>query len=292
MTASQHMLQANGLRFRAMVDGPATGDMFILLHGFPEGAESWSRQLGPLAAAGYLAVAPDLRGYGLSDAPDGVDSYGIDHLVEDVRWMIKAFGRPAAHVAGHDWGAMVAWFFAGRYPEMTKTLTVLSVPHPAALAAASKNDEDQQRRSRYVALFLQQGKAERVLADDDYRRLRHMFTIGPHPDAVPKSVIGHFIQSLSRPGRLTSALNYYRANLAAGGGAWEALPGMEIGPITSPTVMLWGDEDPALGRRAAEETGRHVKGEYRLEVLEGAGHWLQFERADEVSRALVAVATK
>jgi pimeloyl-ACP methyl ester carboxylesterase len=290
MSASQHMVQANGLRFRAMVDGPPTGDMFILLHGFPEGAESWAQQLGPLAAAGYLAVALDLRGYGLTEAPEARDSYGIDHLVEDVRWMIKAFGRPAAHVAGHDWGAMVAWFFAGRYPEMTKTLTVLSVPHPAALAAASREDEDQQQRSRYVALFLMEGKAERVLADEDYKRLRHMFTIGPNPDAVPRNAIEHFVRSLSRPGRLTAALNYYRANLAQGGGAWEALS--NIGPITTPTVMVWGDQDPALGRRAAEATGQHVKGEYRLEVLEGAGHWLQFERPDEVSRALVAVGTK
>ena len=284
MTASQHMVQANGLRFRAMVDGPSDGEMFILLHGFPEGAESWSRQVEALAAAGFLAVAPDLRGYGLSDAPADLASYTIDHLAEDVRFIITAFGRPAAHVAGHDWGAMVAWFFAGRYPEMTKTLTALSVPHPAALAAASRDDEDQQTRSRYVGLFLQAGKAERVLADDDYRRLRFMFTIGPNPDAVPRSVVEHFIRSLSRPGRLTAALNYYRANLAADGGAWESLT--DIGPITAPTVLLWGDQDPALGRRAAEATARHVEGEYRLDVLEGAGHWLQFERPGEVSLAL------
>jgi pimeloyl-ACP methyl ester carboxylesterase len=290
MTASQHMVQANGLRFRAMVDGPVGGEMFILLHGFPEGAESWSSQLDALARAGFLAVAPDLRGYGLSDAPDGVENYAIDHLADDVRFMITAFGRPAAHVAGHDWGAMVAWFFAGRYPEMTKTLTVLSVPHPAALAAASRDDEDQQARSSYVGLFLQQGKAEHVLADDDYRRLRFMFTIGPNPDAVPRNVIDHFIRSLSRPGRLTAALNYYRANLVAGGGAWEALT--DIGPITIPTVLLWGDQDPALGRRAAEATGQLVEGEYRLEVLQGAGHWLQFERPGDVSLALIAGASQ
>ena len=290
MTASQHMVQANGLRFRAMVDGPAGGEMFILLHGFPEGAESWSRQLDALARAGFLAVAPDLRGYGLSDAPEGVESYTIDHLAQDVRFIITAFGRPAAHVAGHDWGAMVAWFFAGRYPKMTKTLTALSVPHPTALAAASRDDEDQQARSRYVALFLLQGKAERVLADDDYRRLRQMFTIGPNPDAVPRSVVDHFTRSLSRPGRLTAALNYYRANLAASGGAWESLA--DIGPITMPTALLWGDQDPALGRRAAEATGQHVEGEYRLEVLQGAGHWLQFERPSEVSFALTAAASK
>src|ERR1700693_261854 len=284
MTASQHMIQANGLRFRAMVDGPATGEMFVLLHGFPEGAESWSRQLGPLAAAGYLAVALDLRGYGLSDAPEGRDSYGIDHLVEDVRLMIKAFGRPAAHVAGHDWGAIVAWFFAGRHPEMTKTLTALSVAHPAALAEASRVDEDQRERSRYVALFLIEGKAEHVLADEEHRRLRAMFSRGPSPDAVPHTVVDHFVRSLSRPGRLTAALNYYRANLVAGGGAWAALT-QEV-KITMPTTLLWGDEDPALGRRAVEATAEHVDGPFTLEVLEGAGHWLQFERPDEVSRSL------
>jgi pimeloyl-ACP methyl ester carboxylesterase len=290
MTASQHMLRANGLRFRALVDGPADGDMFILLHGFPEGAESWSPQLEALAAAGFLAVAPDLRGYGLSDAPEEIESYAIDHLAEDVRFMITAFGRPAAHVAGHDWGAMVAWFFAGRYPEMTKTLTALSVPHPAALAAASRDDADQQARSRYVGLFLKPGKAELVLEDDEYRRLRSMYRAGPSGDAIPEKVIQHYVRSLSRPGRLTAALNYYRANLAVDGGAWEALT--NIGPITMPTVLVWGDQDPALGRQAVEATERHVDGPYRLEVLEGAGHWLQFERPGEVSFALTAAASK
>ena len=290
MTASQHMLKANGLRFRAMVDGPADGEMVILLHGFAEGAESWSKQVDALARAGFLAVAPDLRGYGLTDAPEGVESYSIDHLGDDVRFIITAFGRNAAHVAGHDWGAMVAWYFAGRYPEMTKTLTALSVPHPAALAAASRGDEDQQARSRYVGLFLIEGKAEEVLARDDYRRLRSMFSLGPNPDAVPRSVIDHFTRSLSRPGRLTAALNYYRANLGAGGGAWETP--IRIGPITMPTTLLWGDQDPALGRSAAEATAQHVEGEYTLEVLEGAGHWLQFERPAEVSRTLTAAASK
>jgi pimeloyl-ACP methyl ester carboxylesterase len=288
MTASQHMLQANGLRFRAMVDGPSDGPMFILLHGFPEGAESWAHQVDALAKAGCLAVAPDLRGYGLSDAPEGVENYAFGHLVADVREVIKAFGRPAAHVAGHDWGALVAWAFAGRHPEMTTTLNVLSVGHPEAIAAASRDDEDQRARSSYVALFLQEGKAERVLAAEDYRRLRHMFSIGPNPHAVPRAMVEHFVRSVSRPGRLTAALNYYRANLRPGGAGWESLA--HIGPITMPTVLLWGDQDPALGRLGAEKTGGHVQGAYRLEVLEGAGHWLQFERPVDVSSALTAAA--
>jgi len=289
MTASQHMVQANGIRFRAMVDGPPQADMFILLHGFPEGAESWSRQVDSLAKTGSLAVAPDLRGYGLTDAPEGTDSYAIGHLVDDVAALIKAFGRASAHVAGHDWGAVIAWFFAARHPEMTKTLTVLSVGHPAALAAAAREDQDQRERSRYIDLFLMEGKAEQVLAADDYRRLRSMYAIGPNPEAVPRSVIEHFTRSLARPGRLTAALNYCGANMSAGAEAWAQMA--NIGPIKPSTVLLWGDQDPALGRRGAETTSGHVEGDYRLEVLEGAGHWLQFERPDEVSRALAAAAT-
>ena len=284
------MVQANGLRFRTMVDGPPQADMFILLHGFPDGAELWSRQVDALATAGYLAVAPDLRGYGLSDAPDTKESYSIDHLVDDVAALIKAFGREAAHVAGHDWGAVVAWYFAARHREMTKTLTALSVGHPAALAAASKDDEDQQARSRYVGLFLLEGKAERVLAEDNFRRLRLTWSIGPNPEAVPRSVVEHFTRSLARPGRLTAALNYYRANLTAVGAAWEGLA--NIGPIATPTVLLWGDQDPALGRRGAEATRTYMEGKYELRVLEGAGHWLNFDRPDEVTRALTDAASR
>ncbi|GAC1473494.1 MAG: alpha/beta hydrolase [Candidatus Dormibacteraceae bacterium] len=288
MTASQHMVQANGLRFRTMVDGPAAGEMFILLHGFPEGAESWTKQVDALAKAGYLAVAPDLRGYGLTDAPEGVDNYAMDHLVEDVAALIKSFGRTEAHVAGHDWGALVAWFFAGRHPEMTKTLTALSVAHPAALAEASRVDAEQREKSRYVSLFLLEGKAEQVLADEDYKRLRGMFSLGPNPNAVPRGIADHFTRSLSRPGRLTAGLNYYRANLGQGGGAWASLT-QEL-KITAPTTLVWGDEDPALGRQAVEATAEHLQGPFSLEVLEGAGHWLQFERPDEVSRALTRAA--
>ena len=283
---SQHMVQANGLRFRTMVDGPADGELCILLHGFPEGAESWTKQVDALAKAGALAVAPDLRGYGLSDAPEGVEQYSIDHLVEDVRGIVTAFGREQAHVAGHDWGGLIAWFFAGRHPEMTKSLTALSVGHPAALAEAARTDDDQRARSRYIALFLEEGKAEQVLSEENYRRARAMFGMGPEPQAVPLGMVDHFVRSLSRPGRLTAALNLYRANLSRPA-AWAALAG-ELS-VTAPTTLVWGDRDPYLGRRGTDDTSRFMGAGYRLVVLEGAGHWLQFERPDEVSRALTGV---
>jgi pimeloyl-ACP methyl ester carboxylesterase len=272
------MVQANGLRFRTMVDGPATGPMVILLHGFPEGAESWTRQVGALAGAGALAVAPDTRGYGLTDAPSNVSDYAIDKLTADVAGLIKAFGRDRAHIAGHDWGAIVAWFFASQHPEMTESLTVLSVGHPAAAAAAIRNDEDQAKRSEYIRLFLMEGKAEQVLTEDDNRRMREMFgdLAGP--------TVEHFIRSISRPGRLTASLNYYRANFGRGLDWWSRANDVKV---EAPTVLLWGDQDAFLGRWQAEHTKDHMAHDYRLDVLAGAGHWLQFERPDDVSRALV-----
>jgi len=283
------MVQANGLRFRTIVDGPSSGELVILLHGFPEGAESWSRQVATLAKAGALAVAPDLRGYGMTDAPERVEDYAVQKLTEDVAAIIAAFGRTEAHIAGHDWGALVAWFFAGAHPEMTKSLTVLSVGHPAAVAEAGWKDEDQRKRSRYIGPFMLQGKAEQVLANDDYRGLRDFFALPPNPQAVPRSVVDNYVRSLARPGRLTAGLNYYRANFSDPP-AWAARAGQL--KVTAPTVLMWGDQDPALGPLQAETTARHMTGDYRLEVLEGAGHWLQFERPDEVGRSLVEVVTK
>src|SRR5207244_3156092 len=199
VTASTHMVKANGLRFRTLVEGPPDGDMVLLAH------------------AGFLAVAPDLRGYGLTDAPEGVENYSMEHLVADAKGLIEAFGRTSAHIAGHDWGAVVAWYFAGAYPDMTATLTALSVGHPAALAAASREDPDQQTRQTYIGLFVQAGKAERVLTDQDSQRLRAMYRVGPNPDAMPERVVEGFVRSMTRPGRLTAGLNYYRANLKTGG---------------------------------------------------------------------------
>jgi pimeloyl-ACP methyl ester carboxylesterase len=280
MTASQHMVQANGLRFRVVADGPSAGDLVVMLHGFPEGAESWAKPLSKLAQAGALAIAPDMRGYGSTEAPPNVDDYAMPKLVEDVRAIIAAFGRTNAHVAGHDWGAVVAWFFAIEHPEMTKSLTALSVGHPAALADAMR-EEDQRTRSRYIDLFLLEGKAERVFEEDGRRRVRAMFG-----DKVPPAAVDRFDRALARPGRLTAALNYYRANLSPKE-PWSAL--RTDTPVAAPTTLLWGDDDPALGRAQAEETARHVTGRYRLEVLEGAGHWLQFERPAEVVSAMVSM---
>jgi pimeloyl-ACP methyl ester carboxylesterase len=290
MNIEKGRLQANGLTFSVLAAGRRDRPVVLLLHGFPEGKESWEPQLIALSDAGWRAVAPDLRGYGGTDAPKGVDAYAMPHLVADVEGLISALGEDQVDLVGHDWGSLVGWPFVSRHPRLVRTWTSLSVPHPSALAQASgldgnsKPDPDQRERSSYIGLFHKAGKAEEVLLDDGAQRLRAMYRFGPSPGAVPEETVAAFVSGFQREGRLTAGLNYYRANLKPA--AYAAYPPCP-NPITPPTLLLWGDQDPALGRKAVEATAALVEGPYRLIVLEGAGHWLQFERAGEVSRAII-----
>ena len=274
---------ANGLKFRCLAAGPEGGELALLLHGFPEGAESWSAQVEALGEAGFLAVAPDLRGYGGTDCPVGEDAYRLPHLIDDVEGLISALGHGRCHLAGHDWGSLVGWSFVSYRPHRLRTWSALSVGHPDAFAETIRDDTDQQQRSTYIRLFLQQEKAEDVLSEGDFHRLRGMFRSAGR-NVIPEAQIARFVQSLARPGRLTAGLNYYRANL--GGEARRGFPPAPH-PITVPTQLIWGDQDPALGAGQAQSTSRYVTAAYRLEVLEGAGHWLQFERPAEVASLLL-----
>lgn len=273
-------VQANGLRFRALAAGPAGGEPILMLHGFPEGAGSWAAQLAGLADLGHRAVAVDLRGFGGTDAPAAEADYAIENLVADVAGLVPALGWSSAHLAGHDWGALLGWVFVSQHPELVRSWTALSAGHPAALAEAVFTDPDQAARSAYIGLFRERGRAEALLAADGHRRLREILGSGPRPDAMPADVVDGLVAGFARPGRLTAALNYYRA----------ALPGLvpAMRPVTTSTVLAWGDQDPALGRAAAEATAAHVEGPYQLEVLEGAGHWLQAERPEAVTQILAA----
>jgi len=294
MNIEKGRLQANGITFSVLAAGGRDRPVVLLLHGFPEGKESWEPQLIALSDAGWRAVAPDLRGFGGTDAPKGVDAYAMPHLVADVEGLISALGEDQVDLVGHDWGALVGWPFVSRHPRLVRTWTSLSVPHPTALASASgldgnpNPDPDQRQRSAYIGLFHKAGKAEEVLLENGAERLRAMYRLGPNPDAVPEEMVSSFIQGFQREGRLTAGLNYYRANLS--GPAWSAFPPTPD-PITAPTMLVWGTEDPALGRRAVEATAAHVGGPFRLEVVEGAGHWLQFEAPERVSNLLVEFIT-
>ncbi len=178
-------LAANGLSFHCLADGPEDGPLALLLHGFPESAESWAEVLPALAGAGFLAVAPDLRGYGGTDCPEGGEAYGMAHLVDDVAGLVEATGRQRCHLAGHDWGALVGWAVVERRPERVATWSALSVGHPAAFLGSLRDDPDQQRRSEYVGLFLQPGRAEAVLATVPTSAQRRSVRSRPRSDPSP-----------------------------------------------------------------------------------------------------------
>ena len=250
-------LAVGDLVFEARADGPADGELVLLLHGFPQTSLSWRNQLDALAAAGYRAVAPDQRGYSPGARPADVAEYRVERF----------------HLVGHDWGGAVAWQVAGRHPERLRTVTSVSTPHPGAFRR-SLQDGEQRDKSSYI-LFFRSPEAEPFFLDNDAAGLRALYTAsGLSDDAVED-----YVRVLTQPGAMTGALNWYRA---ADLGLVEGL-----GPITTPTMYVWSTFDPALGRDAAEATAAQVEGPYRFEVLEGVSHWIPEEAPDALNALLI-----
>jgi len=258
--------------FDAFVDGSTDGELVLLLHGFPESAAEWHSVLPQLAAAGYYAVAPNQRGYSPGARPVGVESYHIDHLVDDVLSIADVLDTREFHLVGHDWGALVAWAVAGANPDRVRTLTIVSVPHPRPFAAARASDPDQQQRSEYIATFRVPDAPEHLFLDNDAAVLRLAVSA-----AGPELAAEH-VRVLTDPGAMTAALNYYRA--------WGTDLD-SVGPISVPTLFVWSTDDVALGRVAAEATAEWVSGPYRFEVLDGISHWIPEVAPDTVSRLVL-----
>ena len=262
------------LTFRARATGPADGRLVLLLHGFPQTSMSWAETMAALGAAGYRAVAFDQRGYSPGARPSGVEHYGLDSLVADVIAVADELGGHRFDLVGHDWGGLIAWHVAGRYPDRVRTLTVASTPHPLAFGAALRGElgGDQKAKSGYVDFFRSDG-AEEFFLGNDAAALRGMYS------TMPTEAAADYVAVLTQPGALTGALNYYRAT------EFHAQP--PAGDITSPTLYVWSTDDMALGREAAEATGQHVAGPYRFEVLEGVSHWIPEDAAEPFSRFLL-----
>jgi pimeloyl-ACP methyl ester carboxylesterase len=264
----QMQVAANGLTFDVRLSGPAGGTPVLMLHGFPQHGGMWSEVVPALNAAGLRTIAPDQRGYSPGARPADPAAYKMAECVADALGLLDALGVDTAHVIGHDWGAVVGWHLAGRYPDRVRTLTAISVPHPAAHGQAIREDPDQASRSEYVALFRQVDKAERILLEDDAQRLRAMFR------GVDPARIEEYVRPLQQPGALTGPLSWYRAL------SRSDLDG--LGRVAVPTTYVWSDRDVAVGRRAAEACAGWVSGEYRFVEIRGVSHWIPDEVPDVV----------
>lgn len=271
-------LDAGGFAFDARADGPDDGTLVLLLHGFPQSSYEWRHQLPVLAAAGFRAVAPDQRGYSPGARPDRVDDYHVDRLVEDVLGLADALGAERFHLAGHDWGAIVAWAVAARHPRRLLSLTSVSSPHPLAMVKAMGSPTgDQAKRSAYVNLFRLPRLPELYLLSGEAGGLRKLFWNSGYVD---RAAVDEYVRVLDGPQAITAALNWYRA-IDMG-----ALAG--IGTVEVPTLYVWSTDDPALGREAAEGTAAYVGGPYRFVELAGVGHWVPEDAADDLNVELLA----
>jgi pimeloyl-ACP methyl ester carboxylesterase len=250
----------------------------LLLHGFPEFWYVWRHQLVALGEAGYRVVAPDLRGYGQSDKPQGIDAYQIETLTDDVAALIHELGVEQASIVAHDWGGMVAWWHAMRHTEQVRTLSILNCPHPA-LRARMMADPAQLKRSLYMFAFQLPRIPEAVLRWNDHAIVRKV--LRTDSTALTDADIQRYADALD-PASTTAALNYYRAYLRRGKSLAK-----QLRPIDVPTQVIWGTGDRHLGIEYANPPTRWVWN-VRVEKLEGYSHWVQADAAAEVNRRLLA----
>ncbi len=277
-------VQANGLRFHVAQCGE--GDrLALLLHGFPERWISWRYQMPLLARLGYRVWAPDLRGYGESERPPGVESYAIEHLMEDVAGLIDVSGARQVLLMGHDWGAIVAWYFAMRRVRPLERLVILNVPHPGASAQVFRTWK-QLRRSWYALFFQIPRLPEFLLTRGGARPLAGIFrTRTRRPENFPEEVIETYRKSWLEPGAAKAMLDYYRALLRGGGMRRQRKLGMPV--IETPTLMLWGEQDLALTKATTFGTDRFVE-QLTLRYLPDASHFVQQDAHTEVNAMLEA----
>ncbi|MFN3980720.1 MAG: alpha/beta fold hydrolase [Caldilinea sp.] len=270
----------NGVNLHVVMAGPQDGPLVILLHGFPEFWYGWRRQMPALAAAGYHVWAPDQRGYNRSDKPAGVDAYRIDTLARDIVGLIEASGREQVYLVGHDWGAAVAWWVAGNYPQRIKKLAILNVPHPAVMRRTVLENDEQRKKSWYIFFFQLPWLPERSLSADDYTNLVRALKGSSRRGTFSAEEIAAYKQAWSQPGAVTSMLNWYRAAVRYQGKA------QELGRIRPPTLMIWGANDIALSRTMAQPS-IDLCDNGRLVFLEEASHWVQHEEPETVNRLLL-----
>ncbi|MDA8045417.1 MAG: alpha/beta fold hydrolase [Actinomycetota bacterium] len=256
-----HNYVRSGLSFDVTDEGPTDGRVVIALHGFPEDRSCWSTVIPQLTAQGYRVLAPDQRGYSPAARPRGRRAYVLSELAADVMALADVAGADRFDVVGHDWGAAVAWELAGRHPDRVRTMTALSVPHPAAMRAAALRG-GQLARSWYMLFFQLPRIPEMAFRFSGSRRIARTL----EADGLDADSAARYAARLLRPADSTAALNWYRAIPLA---SRHPLP-----PVHVPVLYVYGDRDTYLTRAAAEGTARHVTGSYRFEVLQGMSHWL------------------
>ncbi|OBK12751.1 alpha/beta fold hydrolase [Mycobacterium asiaticum] len=309
---TERLVDTNGVQLRVVEAGDRGAPVVVLCHGFPELAYSWRHQIPVLADAGYHVLAPDQRGYGGSSRPDAVHTYDIHHLTADITGLLDDVGAERAAWVGHDWGAMVVWNAPLLHPDRVGAVAALSVPpvprakRPVTVALKRTFGDN----FFYILYFQEPGVADAELNGDPARTMRRMMgslqlsgnqdaalrmvAPGPEgfidrlpePDGLPdwltQDEIEYYVAEFTRTG-FTGGLNWYR-NMDRN---WETTADLDGVTITVPCLFIGGTADPVLSFTRRDRASEVVSGPYRELMIDGAGHWLQQERPDEVNSALL-----
>ena len=284
MPTIQHdYANVNGVRLHYAHAG--RGPLILFLHGFPEFWYCWTKQLEEFGRD-HHAVAPDLRGYNLSDRPAEVRQYKARVLVEDIRQLAARFESKKFVLVGHDWGGAVAWGLAIAHPELLAKLVIINSPHPVPFARELAHSTAQQDASQYMNL-LRSAKAERVLSEDNYARLQKMTLDGWGDAASGSADRAAYIGAWSQPGALTGGLNYYRASpLYPPVGDDPGASALNLDPadfmVRVPTMVVWGMRDQALLPTNLDGLEKCVP-DLRIERLPEASHWVMHEQPERLN---------
>ena len=258
----------NGIEMHVVVTG--SGPDVLLLHGFPDSHELWRHQIPALVGAGFRVIAPDLRGFGLTEIPKGgVAAYRADQLVADVVSLLDVLGVATVRLVAHDWGAVIGWLFAIKHPERIDRYVAISVGHPTSYA---RGGFKQKLMGWYILMFQLRGLAEWLFSFNDFALFKRL---SGFPQELP-----NWRADLGRPGRLTAAMSYYRANAAL------ILP-FDRGIVSVPVTGIWSSEDVALAERQMVNSAQFCKAGWRYERIDGVGHWLPLEAPERLNPLLL-----
>ncbi len=262
-------VDSDGVKIHYVTAGK--GPLLVLIHGFPDYWYTWRAQI-PALAEKYQVVAIDQRGYNESDKPEGVENYAVSKLVGDVLAVIRHFGRDKATVVGHDWGGLVAWTVAMTHPEKVERLIILNLPHPRGLIRELANNPEQQKASQYARDFQKEDAASKLTPE--------LLAFWVRDPEARKKYVAAF-----RKSSIEGMLNYYKANYPR-----PPYEDREAGPlprVKCPVLMIHGLDDVALLPGALNDTWKWIDGELTLVTIPGAGHFVQQDAADRVTRIMV-----
>jgi pimeloyl-ACP methyl ester carboxylesterase len=273
-------IATNGVHLHAVEAGPEGGPLLILLHGFPELWYGWRRQIEPFAAAGFHVVAPDQRGYNLSDKPKGVAAYNLDILARDVVGLIDEAGAAKAWVVGHDWGGAVGWWLGLKHPERLEKLVLLNIPHPLVMRRTLRKSSAQRGKSSYMFWFQLPWFPERTFRAHRFAFAVKSLQASSRPGTFSDEDMERYREAWSQPGAVRAMIHWYRAAL-------RSQPERPASPrVRVPTLLLWGRKDRFLGAEMAQPS-IDLCDDGHLEFVDEASHWIQHEEPERVNRRIL-----